>query len=99
MVQLSFPLSEIGEYCQRNGISRLALFGSALRNDFRPESDIDLLVHFRPDAVVGLFRITQMESDLSELIGRTVDLRTASDLSPYFRDEVMRSARVLYAEG
>jgi len=93
------PLSKerIAEYCRANGIRRLAVFGSALRDDFRPDSDIDLLVEFEPDRVPGLLGIARMERQLSALLGRKVDLRTPQDLSPYFRQRVMEEAEVQYA--
>ena len=86
----------IEQFCQRNGIRRLALFGSALRDDFGPDSDVDILVEFRPDARVGLFKFAGMESELTEMIGRKADLRTAEELSEYFRDEVVAGAEVQY---
>jgi len=87
-------------FCQRNHIRKLALFGSVLREDFRPDSDIDVLVEFEVAHVPGLLRIARMERELSELLGgRRVDLRTPEDLSRYFRDDVVASAEVLYARG
>jgi predicted nucleotidyltransferase len=80
------------------GSGASALFGSALRNDFGPESDIDLLVEFDPGATPGLFTIAGMEEELSALFGgREIDLRTYHDLSRYFRDEVQANALALYA--
>ena len=85
-------------FCQEHGIRRLAVFGSALRDDFGPDSDIDLLVEFEPDRIPGLLGVASMELTLSELFaGRKVDLRTAEDLSPYFRQEVLDKAEVQYA--
>jgi hypothetical protein len=85
------------EFCRRHGIRRLSLFGSALRDNFRPESDIDLLVEFLPGRRVSLFDLGGMNMELGEILGRPVDLRTAEDLSRYFREEVLRTARPLYA--
>jgi uncharacterized protein len=82
--------------CRRNQIRKLALFGSVLRDDFGPESDVDVLVEFEPNARVGLFRFAAMEHELSEMIGRKADLRTAEELSQYFRDEVVASADAQY---
>jgi len=95
------PLSRerIAEYCRERGIRRLAVFGSALRDDFGPGSDIDLLVEFEPDRIPGLLGIARMERELSALLGRKVDLRTPQDLSPYFRQRVMEEAEVQYARG
>ena len=85
------------EICRRHHIARLSLFGSALRDDFRADSDVDLLVEFLPDARVGLIGLAGIELELSEAIGRKVDLRTPRDLSPRFRDEVLRTAALQYA--
>lgn len=91
---------EVADFCRRHHISRLSLFGSVLRDDFRPTSDVDVLVEFEPDHLPGLFGLARMESELSALLGhRKVDLRTPQDLSRYFRDEVMATAEVQYAQG
>jgi predicted nucleotidyltransferase len=85
-------------FCERHHICRLALFGSQLKGTARPDSDIDLLVEFEQGRVPGLLALASMELELSELLGgRRVDLRTAEDLSRYFRDEVVRTAEVQYA--
>ena len=95
---LSVPRADLAAFCRAHGITRLALFGSALREDFGPDSDIDLLVEFEPDRIPGLLGIAGMETKLSDLFaGRKVDLRTAEDLSPYFRQKVLDSAEVQYA--
>jgi hypothetical protein len=91
------PREKLAEFCRRNHIRRLSLFGSVLRDDFRPDSDIDFLIEFEPGHTPGLFGIAGMEIELSEMIGRKVDLRTAQDLSRYFRDEVVREAELQYA--
>jgi len=83
-------------FCQKNHIRRLSVFGSALRGELRPDSDIDLLVEFEPGHTPGLFSIVRMEMELTEALGRKVDLRTAEDLSQYFRDEVLENAEVQY---
>jgi hypothetical protein len=83
--------------CHRRNIRRLALFGSTLKGTNRPDSDVDLLVEFEPQARPGLLTIARIEMELSDLLGgRKVDLRTAQDLSRYFRDEVVRVAEVQY---
>ena len=87
----------IAEFCQRHRIRRLALFGSVLHGDERPDSDIDLLVEFEPEARVGLIGLASIQLELSQLLGRPVDLRTASELSRYFRDRVLAEAEVQYA--
>ena len=74
------------------------MFGSVLKGTARPDSDVDLLVEFEPDAIPGLLGLAAIEMELSDFLGgRRVDLRTAQELSRYFRDEVMRTARVQYA--
>ncbi len=84
-------------FCLRNHVRQLALFGSVLRDDFRSDSDVDVLVEFERGHVPGFFGLARMERELSELFGgRAVDLRTPEDLSPYFRDEVVAAAEVLY---
>jgi hypothetical protein len=98
--EISIPKDAIAGFCREHGIQRLAVFGSALRADFRPDSDIDLLVEFKPDRVPGLFGIARMERELSMLLGgRKVDLRTPQDLSRYFRQQVLEEAEVQYAGG
>ena len=89
---------QIAEFCERHHIQRLSLFGSVLREDFRPDSDLDVLVAFEPGHVPGFFGLFDLEEDLSTLFGRRVDLRTPEDLSRYFRDEVLARAEVLYAQ-
>jgi predicted nucleotidyltransferase len=93
---LTISREAIADFCRRNHIRKLALFGSALREDFRPDSDVDILVEFEPEARVGLIRLAGMELELGELLGRKADLRTPQDLSRYFRDEVLRQAEMLY---
>jgi predicted nucleotidyltransferase len=88
---------QLSQFCRRNHIERLSLFGSVLRDDFGPKSDLDVLVEFEPDHVPGLLGITGMELELEEIVGRKVDLRTPSDLSKYFRQEVIESAVLQYA--
>jgi predicted nucleotidyltransferase len=83
-------------FCRANSVRRLGLFGSALRGELRPDSDIDLLVEFEPGHTPGLLGMARLELELMELLGRDVDLRTTGDLSVRFRDEVSASARVLY---
>ncbi len=98
MNQIRLDDERIAEFCRRNHIRKLALFGSVLRDDFRPDSDVDVLAEFRPGHAVGYIGLAAMERELSALVGRKVDLRTPGELSPYFRDEVVRSAVVQYAE-
>lgn len=87
----------IGKLCQENGVARLLLFGSALRDDFDPSrSDVDLLVEFEPGVSKSLFKLIGLQHALSEVFGREVDLTTPGSLSKYFRDDVLSSAVVLY---
>ena len=95
--QVSISKIALAAFCQEHGIKRLAVFGSALREDFGPESDTDVLVEFEPDRIPGLLGIAGMELELSELFtGHKVDLRTPEDLSPYFRQDVLATAEVQY---
>ena len=97
-VQLAVDRREVAEFCRRHHIRRLALFGSVLGEEFGPDSDVDVLVDFEPGHVPGLFSLAGLEIEVSEVFGgRKVDLRTAEDLSRYFRDEVVEHAEVLYA--
>jgi predicted nucleotidyltransferase len=98
--EISIPKDALARFCRERGIRLLAVFGSALRADFGPDSDIDLLVEFEPDRIPTLFDIAGMEQELSALLGgRKVDLRTPEDLSRYFRDRVLAEAEVQYAAG
>ena len=90
---------KVADFCRRNHIRKLSLFGSVLRDDFGPESDVDVLVEFEAGHVPGFFRLFDMEEELSSLLGgRKVDLRTPEDLSRYFRDEVLAQSRVQYGQ-
>ena len=87
---------KIANFCRRHRIKKLSLFGSILRADFRPESDIDVLVEFEPGARVGLIKLAGIEIELGELLGRKVDLNTPGFLSCYYRDRVLAEAQVQY---
>lgn len=93
---LEIPEEAIADFCRRNHIRRLSLFGSILRDDFREDSDVDLLVEFETGRTPG-FRFFGIQCELSEMLGRPVDLNTPYDLSQYFRDDVLREARPIYA--
>ncbi len=95
-VTLNLPLDAIREYCAGQPIRRLSVFGSAARNELTPGSDIDLLVEYEPDASVGLFAMSGHRLELIEIVKREVDLTTPNSLSPYIRDEVLDSARLIY---
>lgn len=96
LVYAAMPPEEIATFCRRNHIRKLSLFGSILTPRFGPESDIDILVEFEPGKTPGLFDIAGMELELTEKIGRRVDLRTPQELSRYFRNEVVATAAVQY---
>ncbi len=93
--RIDIPSSEIAEFCQRNRVRRLALFGSVIRNDFTPQSDVDVLVEFEPGYAAG-FVFFQMRRELTTMLDREVDLHTATSLSPYFRQEVLDEAEEIY---
>jgi predicted nucleotidyltransferase len=93
--QVSVPEGQLAALARRHRIRRLALFGSILREDFGPDSDVDVLVEFEPGHVPGFIGMAEIELELSRLFGRKVDLRTAAELSRYFRDDVLREARTI----
>jgi predicted nucleotidyltransferase len=93
--RIAIDRERLARFCRRNYIHGLALFGSVLRDDFRPDSDVDVLVEFEPDHVPGL-RFFALETELSEILGSKVDLNTPSFLSPYFRGRVLAEAEVQY---
>ncbi len=95
MARINIPEAEVARFCRENHIQRLSLFGSVLRDDFGPESDVDVLVEFEPGTRVGL-RFFTLERELSEILGRKVDLNTPGFLSKSFRDEVLAEAEVYY---
>jgi len=91
--------SQIADFCRRHRIRKLSLFGSLLRDDFGPKSDVDVLVEFEPDARVGFFKLYDLEQELSQLFGgRRIDINTPNSLSKYFRDEVLAEAEVFYVQ-
>jgi uncharacterized protein len=98
MSQLGISEEHLAGFCREHQIRKLSLFGSTLKGTDRPDSDVDLLVEFDPSATPTLFDLVVMEQTLSALLGgRRVDLRTARDLSRYFREDVVRAAEVQYA--
>jgi predicted nucleotidyltransferase len=94
---IEIPLGALGELCRRYGVRELAIFGSAVREDFHPDSDIDLLVEFQPEASVGLLDYVGLQHELADLLGRKVDLVSKAGLKPLIRDDVLRQAQILYA--
>ncbi|HEX9585623.1 MAG TPA: nucleotidyltransferase domain-containing protein [Gammaproteobacteria bacterium] len=93
---LDIDEATLARFCEAHHIRRLSLFGSQLKGNARPGSDLDLLVEFDPAHIPTLYGIAGMEIELTEMLGRKVELRTAGDLSRYFRDEVVRTAEVQY---
>ena len=96
---LGISKKEMKKLCKKHHIRRLSLFGSALREDFTAESDVDILVEFEPGQVVGFIRLAGIEIELSKMLKRKLDLRTPAELSRYFRQEVIDTAEVQYAAG
>ena len=97
MTAMSLAQDDLAPICRRHGIRRLSLFGSVRAGTARPDSDVDLLVEFEPGRLPSLLGISAIEIELGEMLGKKVDLRTAADLSPHFRDEVLGKAQVAYA--
>lgn len=93
---VELPEDKIAEFCQRHKIRRLSLFGSILREDFGPGSDIDLLVEFEPDATVGFIRLAGIERELGELLGRKADMNTPGSFRQSLLDSIVSEAEVLY---
>lgn len=98
-LKIDIPHARIAEFCRKHHIRKLSFFGSVLREDFGPDSDVDVLVDFITGKGPGFFGLSHMELELSDILGRKVDLRTPNELSKYFRDEVVAGARIEYAEG
>lgn len=96
--KIAIPRERIAKFCRKHHIRKLSFFGSVISEHFTQDSDVDVLVEFEPGQIVGLIRLAGMELELSEIIGRKVDMRTPADLSRYFREEVLSSAEVQYAE-
>ena len=97
-LQIHVPRESIAEFCRRNRIRRLAFFGSVLRGDFGPHSDVDVLVEFEAGARVGFIALAGMEIELGRLLGRKVEMHTVKGLNPGFRQEVLGEAEVQYEQ-
>ena len=95
---ISISRDKLAEFCRRHRIRKLAFFGSVLRDDFGPDSDVDVLVEFEPDARVGLVALAGMEIELGRLLGHRVEMHTVKGLNPHFRDEVLEMAEVQYEQ-
>lgn len=99
MIQnISTPSERIAEFCQRNRIRKMSLFGSVLRDDYGPDSDIDVLVEFEPGVRMGLIRLAGLEIELGEIFGRKVDLNTVQGLHPYVRESILTESEVQYEQ-
>lgn len=94
--KINIPKEKIVNFCKQNHVRRLYLFGSVLRRDFGPSSDVDVLVEFEPGTRVGLIRLSGLEIELGDIIGRKVDLNTPGFLSKYYRDKILGEAEVQY---
>ena len=94
--RISIPKDRIAEFCVRNRVRRLSLFGSVLREDFGPDSDVDILVEFEPGTRIGLISFSGLEIELSKIVGRKVDLNTPGFLSKYYREQILAEADVQY---
>jgi predicted nucleotidyltransferase len=94
---IPFDRARLAVFCQTHGIRRLSLFGSVLRDDFGPDSDVDVLIEFPEGQTPSLLQLGGMQVELTEILGREVDLKTPQFLSRYFRNDVLRSAEVQYA--
>lgn len=94
--RVNLTKEQIAEFCKKNHVEKLAFFGSVLRDDFQQDSDVDILIYLDRAVPTGLMKMARMERQLSELIGRKVDLRTPNELSEYFRDDVIAQSEVVY---
>ena len=94
--RINIPKDSIAEFCMRNRVRRLSLFGSVLRKDFGPDSDVDILVEFEPGTRIGLIRLSGLEIELGNIVGRKVDLNTPGFLSKYYRNQILTEADVQY---
>lgn len=96
--KFTLPRKKIAQFCKRWSITEFSVFGSVLREDFRPDSDIDVLISIDPKAHIGLFEIARMKIELEAMFKRPVDLVEKEGLrNPYRRQEILRTAQLLYA--
>lgn len=96
-IKIDIPRDKVAEFCRRHRIRRLSLFGSVLREDFRADSDVDVLVEFEPEAKIGFIALSRMQRELSALLQRQVDIVPRSGLKPVIRDSIMADEEVIYA--
>lgn len=100
MAKIPIPLHKkaIENFCKKNHVVSLALFGSVLTTHFTKKSDVDILINFKKEHIPHLLGMVRMESELSDIIGYTVDLKTLNDLSPYFRNNILAKAKFIYGK-
>lgn len=96
---INISQAALAEFCNENHIRKLSLFGSIIRDDFKPDSDIDVLVEFEPGYTASLLKMAGLELELTEALGHKVDLRTPAELSKYFREDVLHHCEVQYVQG
>lgn len=94
--RLPIPQGKIAAFCGKHGIRKLSLFGSVLRDDFGPDSDVDVVVEFRADVRFGLFELVDMEDELSQIVGRKADIHEFQGLQPWMQKEVAGSSELVY---
>ena len=97
MIKIDLDKTRIAQFCRKWKVEELSLFGSVLRDDFGPDSDVDVMVTFAPDAHVGLIAFSEMQIELSDMLGREVDLVTKTGLKPLIKDAVIKDSELLYA--
>ncbi len=95
-VHIDVPIQALAQFCRRHGLRRLALFGSVLRDDFGPQSDVDVLVEFDGTGRITLFGLARLENELTDLLGRRADVHEARSLGPRMRDHALRTAKDVY---
>lgn len=96
MHRINVIRTEINRFCKSNGIRKLSFFGSVLGDQFHPESDVDVLIEFDSSRRIGFIEMARLEIELTQMLGRKVDLRTPAELSRYFREDVLKKAQVQY---
>lgn len=96
--QVAIPHAAIRDFCRTHAVRELAIFGSAVRDDFSPDSDIDVLIDLAPDARVGLVTLQRMRDELAGIFGRPVDLLTRNGLNRHIRDQILLDAEIIHAE-
>lgn len=96
--RIPIPHEQLAAFCRRHHIRRLSLFGSVLRDDFTPQSDVDVLVEFELETHISLLGLVRVEREMGELLGRKVDLICREDLDKYIRDEVFAEEEPVYVE-